>query len=470
MSYRHGIYVSEKATDLIALSRQAAGVTLAIGTAPVHLASDPAAANEPVMCRTYNEAVSKLGYSSETGKWTLCEAMEVLYGQYQIAPVVFVNVFDPTSAAHTLEGEKSFKVGADHTYELKDDDLIPNTIVVEGATPTVTATDGGALLTFASTVSTATTLTATYNTVNMTSETMIEAVLGGIDATTGQAKGLELVKEIYPRFEMTVGQIIAPGFSQNATVGLKMAAKAADINGHFSALALVDLDTASVRTYSQAASAKTSNGWTNAHMAVCYPMVSYGGRRQWLSTHVAGLMSKVAQGDNDIPYRSPSNHELYIDGMIRSDGTNCYFGRDEANDLNGAGIVTVLRQDGWRLWGNRTAIYPSSSDPKDCWLNVRRMFDYVKAALVLNFQSRIDEPITRRNIESVVNSVNTYLNGLVSAGAILGGQVAFLEEDNSETDLMDGKLNFRCYFTPPSPAREINFNLEYDRSYLSTVF
>ena len=155
--------------------------------------------------------------------------------------------------------------------------------------------------------------------------------------------------------------------------------------------------------------------------------------------------------------------------MIKADGSSCYFGQEFANALNGAGIVTVLRQDGWQLWGNRTAAHPGSSDPKDSWIPIRRMFDYVKSMLVLNFWSQLDQPIMRRQIDSLINSANVYMNGLVSRGAILGGRVEYMTDDNSEADVMDGRLNFRVFMTPPSPAREINFTLQYDRSYLSTV-
>ena len=35
---------------------------------------------------------------------------------------------------------------------------------------------------------------------------------------------------------------------------------------------------------------------------------------------------------------------------------------------------------------------------------------------------------------------------------------------------MDGIITFHVYVTPPSPAREIEFVLEYDPDYLATLF
>lgn len=46
--YRHGIYVSEQETSMIAPLNGTAGLQVVIGTAPVHLLADPAAAiNKP---------------------------------------------------------------------------------------------------------------------------------------------------------------------------------------------------------------------------------------------------------------------------------------------------------------------------------------------------------------------------------------------------------------------------------------
>ena len=191
---------------------------------------------------------------------------------------------------------------------------------------------------------------------------------------------------------------------------------------------------------------------------------------QHLSTHLAGRMALQTAEDDDIPYRSPSNREALISGMCNLDGSDNYFGEDAARYLNGQGIVTVTNFDGWKFWGNRTSAYPSNSDPKDCWISVRRMFNYIKAALVSNFWSELDEPIIKREVDSVVNSANTFLNGLTSRGAILGGRVEFLEEDNGEADLADGQATFRVYVTPPSPMREIVFTMEYDSTYLTNIF
>ena len=487
-TYRHGIYVSEQGTELISLARQAGGLTFVVGTAPIREAAQAAEPNEPVLCTTYNDAVAAFGYSTDTAKYTLCEAMEVLFGLYQVSPVVMVNVFDPAVHKEEIEREKHL-VTSDHTIELSGD-ILTNSIKVEKVeivTEGDSDSDGDeeeewvtveptnieytlekTTLTFSDTYMMGAQMYVTYAKPDVTKVTALN-VSGAVDTVTGKSTGLELVNEVYARFGYTVGQIIAPGFSHLSEVGLKMAAKAELINQHFSAIAIADLDTSEIGGYSQAMQNKTSLGYSLPHLIACYPAVKYGERVQHLSTHIAGILASQAADDDDIPFRSPSNKTILISGMCNLDGSANYFGDEAANVLNGQGIVTVTNFNGWKAWGNRTSAYPTNTDPKDAWISVRRMFDFIKARLVLGFWSTIDEPIMRRTIDSVVNSANTYLNGLVSAGALLGGRVEFNEADNSETDIMDGKLNFRCWITPPSPAEQINFTLKYDSSYLSNV-
>ena len=44
-----------------------------------------------------------------------------------------------------------------------------------------------------------------------------------------------------------------------------------------------------------------------------------------------------------------------------------------------------------------------------------------------------------------------------------------LESENPLTDLMAGIVKIHIYMTPPSPAQEIDFILEYDTSYVTSA-
>ena len=81
------------------------------------------------------------------------------------------------------------------------------------------------------------------------------------------------------------------------------------------------------------------------------------------------------------------------------------------------------------------------------------MFDWVANTLIKTFWGTLDKPMTRRLIDTILDSANIWLNGLVGSGYLLGARVEMLESENSLTNLMAGIINLHVYLTPPSPAQ-----------------
>lgn len=59
--------------------------------------------------------------------------------------------------------------------------------------------------------------------------------------------------------------------------------------------------------------------------------------------------------------------------------------------------------------------------------------------------------MTRRLIDSIVDSVNIWLNGLVSEEKLLGARVEFLDEENSTTGAYGGQGCFPYLHDPRKP-------------------
>jgi phage tail sheath protein FI len=296
-------------------------------------------------------------------------------------------------------------------------------------------------------------------------------IIGGVDVTSGAYTGMELINQVFPKFRLVVGQICAPHWSTKPDVAAVMEAKAQAINGVFRAICLCDIPTDTVMKYSDAPGWKNTNNYEFTRQAVCWPKVKLGNKIFHMSTQMAGLTCLLDSQNQDIPYESSSNKNLQMDGMCLADGTPVSYGMDEANYLNGQGITTALNWiGGWRLWGNRTAAYPANTDPKDSFLSIRRMFDWNGNVFLQTYWQKVDKPVNRVLIETLVDSENIRLNGLTSRGYILGGRMAFLPAENPTTDLMNGIIRFHSYITPPTPAEEIDDVLEYDTNYLSTLF
>lgn len=195
-------------------------------------------------------------------------------------------------------------------------------------------------------------------------------------------------------------------------------------------------------------------GWAN-----------YGSQIHWLSNHVVSLSAKVDENNTGVPYESPSNKELRIDGPAK------ILTIQEANYLNEQGIGTIFRfSTGWKFWGNRTAAFPEVTDIKDAFIPTRRMANWIENNLVLLTWQKVDDPMNKRLIETVVSTVNIWLNGLVGRSFLIGAKVYFRKEDNPLTDLANGIIRFYITYLAPPPAETIEYILEVDVTYFNNLF
>ena len=106
MAYKHGVYNTEQATSLTVPIQGSAGLQVIFGTAPIHLAKDPAAAvNTPKLVYSYKEAVEAVGYSDDFENFTLCQSISACFQVFNVAPIILVNVLDPNKAAHVTQNQ-----------------------------------------------------------------------------------------------------------------------------------------------------------------------------------------------------------------------------------------------------------------------------------------------------------------------------------------------------------------------------
>lgn len=466
MAFTHGIYKNEAATSIIAPVEGETGLPVVIGTAPVFL-GDSSKVNEPVLCYSYAEAVKTFGYCEDYKNFTLCEFMYSQFALYGQAPAVLINVFDPEKHCETIT-EKSFNA-LDHVVNLGQYVLKDTVSFDVNSRFTIAYDDSGdCLATFDADVKT---VKASFKKAKPELVTPND-IIGGISATTGKSTGLELIDGIFPRFRLVPGIIACPKFSTLPEVAAVMRAKTENINGLFSCVCVVDIPSneEGAQTYSAAVEWKNAHNLSHERQLVCWPMVEIGDKKFHMSTQLIGVMNATDSDNDNVPYKSPSNELLQIDSVATDTGTEIVLGLEQANYLNSQGIITAINfVNGFVAWGNRTACYPGNSDVKDCFIPVRRMFDYISNTFILTFWQNVDQPVTLRLIQTIINSFNIYLNGLTARQMILGGRIEFRGDENPATNLIDGKLIFHVFITPPVPAETIEAIFEYDPEYLNSL-
>ena len=185
----------------------------------------------------------------------------------------------------------------------------------------------------------------------------------------------------------------------------------------------------------------------------------------WASPRVAGLIAWV---DNNLGFWwSPSNQVINgIQGTARTIDFVLGDASSRANLLNENEVATIIRQDGFRLWGNRTC----SSDQKWAFLCVVRSADIINDSLMRAHLWAVDRGITKQYVNDVTEGVNAYLRNLVSLGAILGGTCWADPDLNTADQIADGKVYFDFDFTPVYPAEHIIFRSQLTNDYISEVF
>lgn len=466
----HGIKVSQQSTGVATPNVAKSGIPFVIGAAPVQSAVSPAAVGAPVLCTSWGEAVSKLGFSENWASYDICEFMYSHFKLFGCQPVIFCNLLDPKTMK-TAAPASDVPV-TNHKVELPIDAINDVKLVVKAAggagAALIKGTDYDSFYGEDSLVIELLSTSASFSAASLS--VAYDKVNPAAATHNVVAAGMENIERCLTTVGMAPDLICSPGHAADPTVAAVMSAKAAGINGMFGAKALIEINTADAADYTAAIASKSASNFTDKNQIVCWGVLKLGERKFRMTTQLAGLMAQVDTDNGGVPNESPSNKGFKCDGMVLASGEEVNLTLAQANILNANGIVTALNfMGGWVCWGNYTACHPYNTDVKDYFIPVSRTFDWVGNTLIRTFWSRLDKQMNRRFIDSIMDSCKQWLNGLVGSEYVLGARVEFKPEENPEDALRAGIIKLHIYITPPSPAQEIDFVVEYDASYVSSA-
>ena len=286
------------------------------------------------------------------------------------------------------------------------------------------------------------------------------AIIGGVLAS-GQRTGLQALLDGKSRFNAQPRLLIAPKHSAIQAVATAMDALA----GKLRAIAIVD-------------------GPNTTDEAVLAYAKEFGSKRvfmvdpgvqQWdtvtsatidspASAFTAGLF---AWTDTEYGFwASPSNKELV--GITGTSRPIEFLDGDEtcrANLLNNANITTIIRDGGYRLWGNRTL----SADPKWAFVTRVRTVDIVMDAILAGHKWAVDRSITKTYIKDVTDGLEAFMRDLKNQGAVINFEVYADTELNTASQLEQGKVYWNIRFTDVPPAENPIFRVEVTNQWLTEV-
>ena len=297
-------------------------------------------------------------------------------------------------------------------------------------------------------------------------------IIGGVNANTGQLEGVHALVGA----ESVVGHapriLCAPGWTHQrpedeGNPGTYFAnpvvAELEGLADRMAAVVIVD----GPNTTDAAAQLYASDWGTSSRIYVVDPWVKVLNAAgdivdQPASARVAGV---IARTDNDQGFWvSPSNKGIFgIIGTSRPVDFKLGDISSRANLLNENDVATIIRQDGYRLWGNRVP----TSDPKWQFLCVRRTADVLNESIQRAHLWAVDRGITKTYLEDVVEGVNGFIANLVAQGALLGGECWADPDLNNAASIQNGQVWFNFDFTPVYPAERVTFRSHLVNDYIS---
>lgn len=132
--------------------------------------------------------------------------------------------------------------------------------------------------------------------------------------------------------------------------------------------------------------------------------------------------------------------------------------------LNAADITTMVRQNGWRFWGNRT----TSDEPLFAFETAVRTGQVLQDEIAAGIAWAIDKPLTAVLVKDVIETINARFRALVAQGRLIGGRAWYDPDQNSNVDLAAGKLVIDFDYTPCAPAEAITLNQRITDKYYAS--
>jgi phage tail sheath protein FI len=285
-------------------------------------------------------------------------------------------------------------------------------------------------------------------------EEILLNIIGGVDSS-GNYAGVHSFLVSKSRLGIAPRVLIAPGFC-----AVEVVTELIPIAERLRAVIVADAP-----TETDVEAIAFAVACANQRVYVIYPQViNTKNETVAASSYVAGVIARTDKEQGF--WCSPSNRIINgIIGLSKQIDFTLGDSACRANYLNENGIATIVNQDGYRLWGNRS----TSAEAAYKFLCVRRTADMISDSILRAHLWAVDRNIVKNYLTDVTESVNAYLATLKSQGAILAGKCFANKELNTAAKIAEGKVYFDFSFTPAYPAEQLTFRAFLDNTDISSV-
>lgn len=409
MPYKHGIYTEEVSTIGYLKTKASGTIPVYIGTAPIH--KTDSADNKiatPILIKSYAEFVSKLGYSDDWEKYTLCE---VAYAHFKntihtIAPFVVINIFDPSKHLDDDTDEIDIALITEDDFE-KGVNAVDNTTIRCGVTPNI--------------------LVAPHFSEDTTyAEHLINKCINLIGGKYG-----------------CVAYIDIPTSTVTTFAAAKTYKTTNSLNSRYARLHYP----------------KSKCDGKLFHLSVLDAVAT-----QVVDSETDGVPCHSSSNKKimcDVPALNATTELIYSES--EANGLNAV-GITTINYIGGS-----FRLWGGHM-ANYDASKLDTIEAKERSDATVRMQVYLDNTLKTDYIENIDAPLTRRDIDNIITNVSIWLNSLVNRGYLLKGDCQFDVDDNATAELADGNLVLDVVHTETPNGKSVTFRMQYDVSGLDNLY
>lgn len=476
MSYKHGIYGENGSAIGIAEVAQGT-VPIYIGTLPVHRIDNEKLKRVKhgmtdnclmLLINSFTEIKALNLFSEDWEAYSLCEVIDAHFVEKNIGPIILIGNRESEQSSETTSKTIALsKSGTSYVGYLEDSKAVieESAITVTGATfedgDISYAYEGDKIkIVIKKEGFNATSVNVTYKTVQANKLSVAEF-----------KEALELAERAENITNKVPNILAAPQYSNSVEYhDLMVQASIDKLAGKWGFIVVSDIINENITSKETAIAWKDTNSYNNVFDKCLSPKVAYGDKVYHMSTVAIVSMQEIDTENDGIPSTSPSNKAILADRIVDNDGNTIYLSEKEANELNQNGITTAISMKGKiRLWGLHMANYDfeslSSIAPEDRFDVAVRMSVYLKNYLQYNYLDEVDKTIVRKDIDSIINSVQMWLDSLVNAGMLLYATVDL----DGDSDIENGDIAFNIHVTYPFVAKSITFKVIYTNEGLKTL-
>lgn len=475
-SFLHGVETVILSKGPVPIRGVKTAVIAIVGTAAmIDVAEANRTLNTPQQILNDRDAAKYFG--EDRPGFTIGQALSAIFAQGDGPICVVVNVLDPALHKTAVVAEAVIlgdddKASLAHLQvldvEVKKDDgavtyVLDTDYTLDAGSGVITRIAGGA-------IPEGQALQVGYSYLDP-SKVVAADIIGAVDVA-GTRSGLLAFRDCYAKLGYFPKIIIAPGYSSLVSVREAMDSLAGSIR------AVVPVDLAAGTTVQNAIAARGVGGNCNTsskRIIPCYPYVKrYNSALDQdelvpFSQFYAGVLA--AKDSANGYWWSPSNTEIKgITGVERQLTAMINDPTSEVNVLNEAGITTIFNSfgTGFRVWGNRSAAFPASTEPTN-FVCIQRTSDVLHESIEYSMLQFMDRPINNALIDAVTESVNEFIRTLIGRGALIDGKCWYDSADNPATEVAAGHLVFSLDYMPPTPAERMTFKSSININYLKTL-